>query len=114
MNDFPPIIKKEIGDGSVEFINIAVRPRCGFKTTELKISFPDGRRKIVVVRDLGFRVDVEEISINGFKTRIERNNEIRRLYEEENLSQIFLANIFNVSQPTISLVTNKKEGICNE
>ena len=114
MNDFPPIIKQKIGNGTVEFVNIAVRPRCGYKTTELKISYPDGIRKIIVARDLGFRIEVEEIIINSFKTRTERNNEIRRLYAEEKLSQIFIANIFGISQPTISLVTNKKEGICNE
>ena len=74
---------------------------------ELKIKMPDGRRKIFVVYDYGFEETTKEIVINRFKTLGERNEEIRRLYHEQGLSQIFLANLFNVSQPTISLIVNK-------
>lgn len=66
-----------------------------------------GRQKIFVVCDYGFEETTKEIVINRFKTLGERNEEIRRLYHEQGLSQIFLANLFNVSQPIISLIVNK-------
>ena len=69
---------------------------------------PDGKRKIAVVRDYGFEQNTEEIAINRFKTRVERNAEIYRLYHEQGLSQIFLANLFNISQPSVSLIVNRK------
>ena len=107
-------INEEISRGRIDYINEAIRSRTGLKITELKIFYPDGSRKLFVVRDLGSRVEVEEIILNNFMTRSERNNEIRRLYNEKNLSQTFIGNIFNLSQPTVSLVINYKGGKKNE
>lgn len=75
---------------------------------ELKVLNSDGTRKIVIVRDYGFEVKREQVKIKPFKTREERNKEILRLYHEEGLSQVFLGNLFNISQPSISLIVNGK------
>lgn len=114
MNNFPASINEEISRGRIDYINEAIRSRTGLKITELKIFYPDGSRKLFVIRDLGSRVEVEEIILNNFMTRSERNNEIRRLYNEKNLSQTFIGNIFNLSQPTVSLIINYKGGKKNE
>lgn len=104
-NDF---IKHIAGDGKIELCLYSQRCKSGMPTWELKIKNNDGTRKIMIVRDYGFEISGEEIKINHFKTRAERNAEISRLYHEEGLSQMFLANIFNVSQPSISLFVNAK------
>lgn len=84
------------------------RNKSGIKTWELKLRCEGGKRKILVVRDYGFELDCEEIKINPFKNRAERNDEILRLYNEKGLSQVFLASIFNISQPSVSLIINGK------
>lgn len=104
-NDF---IKHIAGDGKIELCLYSQRSKSGMPTWELKIKNANGSRKIVVICDSGFEISTEQIKINPFKTRAERNAEISRLYHEEGLSQMFLANIFNVSQPSISLFVNAK------
>lgn len=101
-------LKSVVGDGTIEYFWHNLRSKSGMPTWELKIKNTDGTRKIMIVRDYGFEISGEEIKINHFKTRAERNAEISRLYHEEGLSQMFLANIFNVSQPSISLFVNAK------
>ncbi len=96
------------GDGTVEFYLYSPRNKSGIKTWELKLRCEGGKRKILVVRDYGFELDCEEIKINPFKNRAERNDEILRLYNEKGLSQVFLASIFNISQPSVSLIINGK------
>ena len=96
------------GNGKIELCLHNPRSKSGIQTWELKIKMPDGKRKIAVVRDYGFEQTTEEIAINRFKTRAERNAEIYRLYHEQGLSQIFLANLFNISQPSVSLIVNAK------
>ena len=100
-------LKHIVGDGKIELCLYSKRSKTGMPAWELKIKMPDGRRKIFVVCDYGFEETTKEIVINRFKTLGERNEENRRLYHEQGLSQIFLANLFNVSQPTISLIVNK-------
>lgn len=98
-------LKEISGDGgTVEFYNYTPRSKTGVRGWEVKVKNPDGGRKIVVVRDYGFNITKKVIHVNPFKTRAERNAEIYRLYSEEDLSQIFLANFFNISQPSISLI----------
>ncbi len=101
-------LKHIAGDGKIELCLHNPRSKSGIQMWELKIKLPDGKRKIAVVRDYGFEQNVEEIAINRFKTRAERNAEIYRLYHEQGLSQIFLANLFNISQPSVSLIVNRK------
>lgn len=103
------ILKEITGEGTVEYYLYMPRSRTGVRTWELKIRNQDGSRKIVVVRDYGFNISREVIKVKPFKSRAERNAEINRLYHEENLSQIFLANFFNISQPSVSLIVNGKE-----
>ena len=50
----------------------------------------------------------EVIEIHPFVNRKERNEEICRLYYEKGVSQLFLANFFNMSQPSVSVIVNKK------
>ena len=96
------------GGGKIELCLHNPRSKTGVQTWELKIKMANGKRKITVVRDYGFEQNVEEITINRFKTRVERNAEIYRLYHEQGLSQVFLANLFNISQPSVSLIVNNK------
>lgn len=101
-------LKECVGNGKVEFCLRNPRSKSGMRTWELKVLNTDGTRKIVIVRDYGFEVKRENIKINPFRTRTERNAEILRLYKEEGLSQVFLGNLFNMSQPSISLIVNGK------
>ena len=71
------LLEKFAAGGTVEFENYLPRCRSGMRTWELKIRDAD---------------------------RTERNEEICRLYNEFRLSQVFLANLFNISQPAISVI----------
>ena len=101
-------LKHIAGDGTIEFCLYNPRSKSGIPTWELKIKNANGTRKIVVICDSGFEIRTEQIKIKPFKTRLERNAEIYRLYHEEGLSQIFLGNLFNISQPSVSLIVNGK------
>ena len=89
-------------------IDVQVDISSGMPSWEIKIKNENGSRKIIVVRDYGFEISTEQIKMNSFKTRTERNKEIYRLYHEEGLSQMFLANLFNMSQPSVSIIVNPK------
>mgnify|MGYP000096229048 FL=1 len=65
-------------------------------------------RKIVLLCDYGYKTGGEVIEIHPFVNRKERNEEICRLYYEKGVSQLFLANLFNMSQPSVSVIVNKK------
>ena len=104
----PKFLKQICGNAEAEFCLYNPRSKSGIQTWEIKVRNPDNTRKIIVVRDYGYKIDHEEIQINPFKTRAERNAEILRLYKEEGISQIFLGNLFNISQPSISLIVNGK------
>ena len=101
-------LKTIIGNAEAEFCLYNPRSKSGIQTWEIKVRSTDNTRKIIVVRDYGYKIDHEEIQIHPFKTRAERNAEILRLYKEEGISQIFLGNLFNISQPSISLIVNGK------
>ena len=104
----PKFLKQICGNAETEFCLYNPRSKSGIQTWEIKARNTDNTRKIIVVRDYGYKVDHEEIQIHPFKTRAERNAEILRLYKEEGISQIFLGNSFNISQPSISLIVNGK------
>lgn len=108
--NLPEKIKQSltVNDSEIEFCLYNTRGRSGMQTWELKVLNSDGTRKIVIVRDYGFEVKREVVKIKPFKTREERNKEILRLYHEEGLSQVFLGNLFNISQPSVSLIVNGK------
>ena len=65
-------------------------------------------RKIVLLCDYVYKTGGEVIEIHPFVNRKERNEEICRLYYEKDVSQLFLANFFNMSQPSVSVIVNKK------
>ena len=102
------LIKKYVGDGEIEFVNYMPRSKSGARDLEIKAIYDDGTRKIIVLHDYAASVKGEEIAIRHFNGKEERNAEIRRLYTEEKLSQVFLANFFGISQPSVSLIINKK------
>lgn len=104
----PKFLKQICGNAETEFCLYNPRSKSGIQTWKIKVRNTDNTRKIIVVRDYGYKVDHEEIQIHPFKTRAERNAEILRLYKEEGISQIFLGNLFNISQPSISLIVNSK------
>ena len=87
------VIKDAIGSGEVEFFNFSPNSKSGIKNLEMKIYYPDGQRKVIILHN-----------VNLFNNREERNKEILRLYTEKNLSQAFLANLFGLSQPAISVI----------
>lgn len=96
------------GKCEAEYFNYLPRSRSGMRKWEIKARYGDDTSKIVVMRDSGFNITGEVIEVNDFINREERNEEIYRLYHNEGLSQIFLAKVFNMSQPSISLIVNKK------
>lgn len=102
------ILKDIAGNGSIEYCLYNQRSKSDMPSWEIKIKNENGSRKIIVVRDYGFEISTEQIKMNSFKTRTERNKEIYRLYHEEGLSQMFLANLFNMSQPSVSIIVNPK------
>ena len=84
------------------------RSKNGTRDLEIKAAYDDGTRKIIVLRDCGASITGREVSVNHFENKEERNAEIYRLYSEENLSQVFIANFFGISQPSVSIIVNKK------
>ena len=98
------VLEKFAAGGTVEFENYLPRCRSGMRTWELKIRDADGSRRIVVIRDSGLNVTGTEVAVQPFTNRAERNAEICRLYGESHLSQVFLANLFNISQPAVSVI----------
>ena len=107
-------LKTIIGNAEAEFCLYNPRSKSGIQTWEIKVRNTDNTRQIIVVRDYGYKIDHEEIQIHPFKTRAERNKEIYRLYHEEGISQIFLGNLFNISQPSVSLITSGKSTVKTE
>ena len=101
--------KHVAGEGAVaEFCNYMPRSAFGMRKWEIKARYEDGTCKIVVLRDSGFNISGQIVEVNPFDSLAGRNKEIYRLYHEERLSQIFLANLFNISQPSVSLIVNRK------
>ena len=74
---------------------------------DLKITDSDGWRKVVVLADRGFCIEPREVKLKPFSGREERNREIWRLYNEEHLTQVFLANLFSITQPSVSLIVKQ-------
>lgn len=101
------MIKKVVGNAEVESYNINMRCESGGRALELKITEADGGRRVVVLTDRGFCIDVREIELRSFYGKEERNAEIWRLYKNEHLTQVFLANLFSITQPSVSLIIKK-------
>ena len=95
-------------DCTAEYVNYMPRGKNGMRCWEIKAQKSDGDYTIVVLCDYCYKVDGKTVEITPFKNRDGRNEEIYRLYHEEGLSQLFLANLFNMSQPSVSVIVNKK------
>lgn len=103
------ILKEITADGSkIEFCFYTPRNKTGARSWEIKLQNGDGTRKVIAVRDYGINITKEVIEVHPFKNREGRNEEILRLYKDEGLSQLFLANLFNISQPSVSLIVSRK------
>ena len=103
------ILKEITADGSeIEFCFYTPRNKTGARSWEIKLQNGDGTRKVIAVRDYGINITKEVVEVHPFKNREGRNEEILRLYKDEGLSQLFLANLFNISQPSVSLIVNGK------
>ena len=89
------VIKDAIGNGEVEFFNFSPNSKSGIKNLEMKIYYPDGQRKVIILHDYGVQISSEEVNVNLFNNREER---------KKSLSQAFLANLFGLSQPAISVI----------
>ncbi len=98
------MIQKAVGKAEVESYNINLRCESGGKALELKITDADGSRRVVVLTDRGFCIETREIKLRPFYGKDERNAEIWRLYKDEHLTQVFLANLFSITQPSVSLI----------
>ena len=98
------MLKKAAGKDEIEYYNINQRGETGGRTLELKLTDADGKRRVVVLADRGFCIEEKEIELRPFFGREERNKEIWRLYNEEHLTQVFLANLFSITQPSVSLI----------
>ena len=99
---------KQIGGNcTAEYVNYMPRGKNGMRCWEIKAQKPDGNYTIVVLCDYGYKVDGKTVEIKPFTGRAGRNEEIYRLYHEEGLSQLFLANLFNITQPSVSLIVKQ-------
>lgn len=103
------VFKRIAGDCEAEFYNYMPRSSTGMPKWEIKARYKDGMSKVVILQDCGFNSTGRIIKIPVFDTRAERNKVIRTLYHIEGLSQVFLGELFRLSQPAISVIINKSE-----
>ena len=54
------------GDGVAEDFNYMPRSNLGMRKWEIKVRYPDGKCKVVVMRDSGFSITGEVIDVNEF------------------------------------------------
>ena len=103
------VFKRIAGDCEAEFYNYMPRSSTGMPKWEIKARYKDGMSKVVILQDCGFNITGRIIEIPVFNTRAERNKIIRGLYHKDGLSQVFLGELFRLSQPAISVIINKSE-----
>ena len=104
------MLKKAAGGDEIEYYNINQRGETGGRTLELKLTDAEGRRRVVVLADRGFCIEQRNVELRPYLGREERNKEIWRLYNEEHLTQVFLANLFSITQPSVSLIIKQMRG----
>ncbi len=102
------LFKQIAGDYEAEYVNFLPRGKNGLRSWEIKAVNADGSCKVVVLKDCGVNIMGEVIELTPFTSRKERNELIYNLYHEKGLSQVFLAELFHMSQPSVSLIVNKK------
>ena len=91
------MLKKAAGEDEIEYYNINQRDENGGRTLELKITDSEGRRKVVVLADRALHR-----SKRGRVKAVQRQGRTQQrdmaLYNEEHLTQVFLANLFSITQ----------------
>ena len=55
------VIKDAIGNGEVEFFNFSPNSKSGIKNLEMKIYYPNGQRKVIILHDYGVQIRSEEV-----------------------------------------------------
>lgn len=102
------LFKQIAGDCEAEYVNFLPRGKNGLRSWEIKAVNADGTCKVVVFKDCGVGIKGEVVELTVFENCEERNELIYNLYHEKGLSQVFLAELFHMSQPSVSLIVNKK------
>lgn len=100
---------KTIDEGKIDFIITSRHSNIVGKVAEICVIYPELYRRVFVLYDYGSCINFEEIAINKFNSMEARNEEIRRLYREAGLTQNFIARLFKIQQPTVSIIINKHE-----
>lgn len=78
----------------------------GYKKLEVQILLSNNSRAFMEYKDTGVTVSGRAVTVNQFSSINERNTEIKRLYVQEHMTQLFIAKIFGLRQPTISRIIN--------
>ena len=107
---------KILDSGEIEFIYTSRRSSVLGKVAEICVVFKnvDVYRKIYALYDYGYCVKYQEIPLKAYNTCEGRNAEIKRLYKEAGLTQVFIGRFFKLSQPSISLILKKDKEDNNE
>jgi hypothetical protein len=105
----PESFIKKLEPGTIEFLCATRNYNIAGKVAEISVLYPDMHRKVFVLYDYGYCINFKEVLINKFTDMEGRNKEIDRLYHESGLSQVFIAHLFKLRQPTVSLILNRKK-----
>lgn len=103
----PDNVKGKLAAGKIEIYNSGQKKNTLGIAAEFTVLFTDLSRRIMVIYDYGYCLKFDEITIHKYTEQESRNAEIKRLYSDYHLSQVFLASVFNVSQLTISIILKR-------
>ena len=98
-------LRRMAGDGIIR--NACYNDDYVCRRVELQVDYPDGSKRFFVMTDNGRTIYRKEVIIREVYDKKSRNKEIRRLYHEEELTQMFLAKVFRLSQSRISGILNE-------
>lgn len=100
---FKSAVKSLEADGlEIESINVTTT-RNGHRKCE--VAFNDGKaRTFMYFVDRGAMVERHQYTLRGWSSRQERDREIRRLYENEHMTQEFIASVMGLTQSRISQI----------
>lgn len=103
------VVRKAIGICTINGYNLQKRGYNGMETLELDVIDINQNRHIKVLQNAGGSIMQHDIPLGIIRSREERDNVIRELYEKHHLSQRFLARFFRLAQPTISVIINAQD-----
>lgn len=102
---FENIISNLGNDGFVENYYVSQTLE-GYKKLEVQVLHNNSFRSFFIITDNGIMIDKRQITIRPFHSMQQRNQEIKRLFFEERMTQVFIGKIFRLSQSTISGIVN--------